>query len=370
MVESGVEVDKMELYSNNEYADMHLILGECRGNGRMAVRRYAARFPNRRLPNRATILGVDQRLRETGKFAPQVNLRGRRRGVRNQNNVDVILQEVNRRPNASLRQLVLQTGISKNTIHRILKDDGRHPYHIRKTQCLEAPDPAARLIFCRDMLQKVDDDNGFFSKILFTDESHFSRNGMFNIHNEHRWAVDNPHALQRVHHQRQFSLNLWAGILGDHLLGPVRIPNRFNGENYLEFLNNELQILLEALPLNVVNGMWYMQDGAPPHYARTVRDWLNQAYPDQWIGRGNDAPINWPARSPDLNPLDFFFWGTLKNKVYAVEIETEDQLWQRILEASIEIRNNQESFIRVRESFAKRINTCIENDGGLIEHLL
>ncbi|KAJ8962740.1 hypothetical protein NQ318_001138, partial [Aromia moschata] len=36
----------------------------------------------------------------------------------------------------------------------------------------------------------------------------------------------------------------------------------------------------------------------------------------RWIGRGNDAPISWPPRSPDLNPCDFFIWGDLKQKVY------------------------------------------------------
>jgi hypothetical protein len=25
----------------------------------------------------------------------------------------------------------------------------------------------------------------------------------------------------------------------------------------------------------------------------------------------------WPARSPDLNPCDFYMWGNLKHKVYS-----------------------------------------------------
>ena len=33
------------------------------------------------------------------------------------------------------------------------------------------------------------------------------------------------------------------------------------------------------------------------------------------IGRGFQNI--WPARSPDLTPLDFYFWGTLKSHVYA-----------------------------------------------------
>ncbi|EZA53536.1 hypothetical protein X777_07004, partial [Ooceraea biroi] len=45
-----------------------------------------------------------------------------------------------------------------------------------------------------------------------------------------------------------------------------------------------------------------------------ARNILNEPFPDRWIGRG--GRISWPARSPDLTPLDFFLWGHLKNEVY------------------------------------------------------
>jgi hypothetical protein len=50
--------------------------------------------------------------------------------------------------------------------------------------------------------------------------------------------------------------------------------------------------------------MWFMHGGAPPHFLRIVRQHLNQTFGEQWIGRGGS--VNWPARSPDLNPLDFW----------------------------------------------------------------
>jgi len=53
-----------------------------------------------------------------------------------------------------------------------------------------------------------------------------------------------------------------------------------------------------------------MQDGAPPHFSCFVTDVLNEIFPDTWIRRG--VPIPWPPRSPDLSPLDFFLWGTLR----------------------------------------------------------
>ncbi|KZC14193.1 hypothetical protein WN55_06624, partial [Dufourea novaeangliae] len=44
------------------------------------------------------------------------------------------------------------------------------------------------------------------------------------------------------------------------------------------------------------------------------------------------GPMLWPARSPDLTPLDFFVWGTLKDKVYKeVPITNAQHMQQRII---------------------------------------
>ena len=52
--------------------------------------------------------------------------------------------------------------------------------------------------------------------------------------------------------------------------------------------------------------MFFQHDGAPPHYIRHVRDYLNQSFSNRWLGRG--GPVAWPPRSPDLMPLDYYLW--------------------------------------------------------------
>jgi len=52
-------------------------------------------------------------------------------------------------------------------------------------------------------------------------------------------------------------------------------------------------------------------DGAPPHFHRHVREFLNQHLRQRWIGRGTDDDqmlLAWPPRSPDATPCDFFLW--------------------------------------------------------------
>ena len=56
------------------------------------------------------------------------------------------------------------------------------------------------------------------------------------------------------------------------------------------------------------------QDGAPPHWGLRVRRSIDMRFLGQWIGRG--GPIPWPARSPDVTPLDVFFWGYVKDLVF------------------------------------------------------
>lgn len=53
--------------------------------------------------------------------------------------------------------------------------------------------------------------------------------------------------------------------------------------------------------------LYFQQDGAPAHDAIIVRQYLNQIFPNRWIGNYDVTP--WPARSTDFTPLDNFLLG-------------------------------------------------------------
>jgi hypothetical protein len=79
-----------------------------------------------------------------------------------------------------------------------------------------------------------------------------------------------------------------------------------------------------------------MNDGAPPHFFQIVRQHLNQTFGEQWTG--SRSPVNWPARSPDLNPLDFWLWGQLKTLAYTAPINDLQVLQQQVENACQEIQ--------------------------------
>jgi len=52
-----------------------------------------------------------------------------------------------------------------------------------------------------------------------------------------------------------------------------------------------------------IDELLYMHDGAPPHFALSVRAWLDQKFPGRWLGRRGTQEGH--ARSADFTPCDF-----------------------------------------------------------------
>jgi len=188
----------------------------------------------------------------------------------------------------------------------------------------------------------------------------------------HIWSHVNPHAIREARHQTTFSINVWAGIFGDRLIGPVRLLERLTGTTYQEFLERLTQYILpdvlDEVPLQLRVGMWFMHDGAPPHFSSIARQYLNDQFPGKWIGR--NGPVEWPPRSPDLNPIDFYIWGHVKSEVYSTPVTNVDELWERTVATFGAIRNRPGQLERVRESMMRRLNGCVAANGQHFEHLM
>ena len=138
----------------------------------------------------------------------------------------------------------------------------------------------------------------------------------------------------------------------------------------LHMLNfwDQLPSLLEDVPLATRQRLIFQHDGAPPHYHHQVKQHLDQVYPDKWIGRG--GPRQWPARSPDLTPLDYYLWGHMKTLVYKKKSNTREELLQRIMEACQDIRDKPDVLRESASSILKRAQLCIEQGGNHFENLM
>lgn len=258
----------------------------------------------------------------------------------------------------------------KSVVWQVLKSNNLYPYKFERAQELLPADPRARRTFCRWVLRKHRADPEFVKRILFTDESTFPRTWRHNAQNMRHWGNENPHNKVISSIQRRFSLNLWAGIVGNQFIGPTILPNRLRGASYLNFLQEELPELLEDVPLETRGSIWFMQDGAPPHTTLAVQNYLNEEFQGRVISTGRLIRINYPPRSPDLNPLDFYYWGTLKGKVYNTPrpFRNLHRLGENVFaaaeEIAIDVQNNLET---MRANFIQRLERCLENNGGYVE---
>ncbi|GFW79695.1 transposable element Tc3 transposase [Trichonephila clavipes] len=144
----------------------------------------------------------------------------------------------------------------------------------------------------------------FHNLILFSDEAHFWLNGYVNKQNCRIWSEANPQVyVETPLHPEKLTVwcALWAGVI----IGPYFFKND-EGHNEL----------------------WFHQDGATCHTARATIDLLKNTFGDRLISRF--GPVNWPPRSCDLTPIDYFLWGYVKSLVYANKPQTLDHLEDNI----------------------------------------
>ncbi|GFW12285.1 putative transposable element [Trichonephila clavipes] len=77
-----------------------------------------------------------------------------------------------------------------------------------------------------------------------------------------------------------------------------------------------------------IQELWFQQDGATCHTARATIDLLKDTFGDRLILRF--GLVNWPPRSCDLTPLDYFLWGYVKLLVNADKPQMLDHLEDKI----------------------------------------
>lgn len=351
-------------FTNEEAYDMLACYFQSFENAVLASREYAMRYPHRVHHSRMVFQRLARRLRQQGRVQPVSSLR-RPRHARTEDTITNVLAYVHAECHISIREIVRDLGVSYGTIQRILADKKLHPYHVVLHQALSEADFDNRLNYCYWLKNMIRDIPQFLSQILWTDEASFTNTGRVNLHNMHYWSETNPHWMREVDNQHRWTVNVWCGIVNGMIVGPHIFEGSLTGEMYVNFLRFDLPGLLENVPLLVRRNLWLQHDGCPAHYSLVVRNFLNEYFPDRWIGRGSLFP--WPARSPDLTCLDFYLWGRVKDIVYKVQPTTRADM-------IIRIRNALNSLPRAEVEAAvistrRRVHRCILNDGKQFEHL-
>lgn len=315
-----------------------------------------------RTVKRDTVADIIQKFEDTGS-TEDIKRSGRRSSICTDKNKCVVKNAFTQSPTKSTRRASQELGISRRSIQRMLYQLEMKPYHPHLVQALNDDDPDRRVEFCTTLLNRLNDDTSFLDKICWTDEACFKINGHVNRHNSIYWASENPH-IEIQHDVNVPGLTVWAGVCSNGLIGPFFFEGSVTGHNYTQMLQNEYLPAMNNLV--DINETWLQQDGAPPHYSLEARNWLDMNFTHRWIGRR--GKIEYPPRSPDLTPPDFFLWGVLKNRVYGNRPNSLQELRRYISDACSEI--TPELCRKVCRSVQKRAEKCLDVNGHHFEYLL
>lgn len=127
--------------------------------------------------------------------------------------------------------------------------------------------------------------------------------------------------VDTVRNQNKFSVNVWAGTYNDRVIGPYFIDGTQNAESYARFIEEDLRNLLldSGVTEEEINRMWFMQDGHPAHTSHIGLESVRQFFGERIIS--SRTQFEWPPRSPDLTPCDFFLWGYVKEVMSLARIK-------------------------------------------------
>lgn len=313
---------------------------------------------------KSTVSKTVTRFRDTGSVRDRPKIGRPKAATNDEKSLEVCLSVVENKHN-SVRKIAQQVGICKSSVHNVLVENEFHPYKIKFVQELIEDDFDRRLEFCEEIMRRCDLNALFPFWICFSDEATFQISGKVNRHNMRYWADENPHWMRDSHTQYQQKVNVWAGILCNQIVGPFFIEGDLNAQKYIDLLNNHIIPAIRNIVGIAFDHVWFQQDGAPCHFGLNVRALLNNIFPHKWIGRR--GAIEWPPRSPDLAPLDTFYWGFLKNRVYETKPANIEELKQRIIQCSNTI--TRETLQKVTDNFYARLGHCQVAGGHQFEHL-
>ena len=176
--------------------------------------------------------------------------------------------------------------------------------------------------------EKMDKDPHWISNVWFTDEAHFHLNGAVNNWNNRFWGderpdLTEPKCLKGPKVTAFCALNKQHGVLGPYWFCDDQGKTvTVNTERYIAVVDRFIDDLRSKLSSRSFQRAIFMQDGASPHTSNDTLKFLKKKFKKRQISL--ETEFEWAPHSPDLNPLDFFFWGAAKSEIYKIRSKSLD----------------------------------------------
>lgn len=255
--------------------------------------------------------------RESGSVANKVRLPKSRKTTQNDDRMMVLLSK--RDPFKTSTHILneiqprLQREICSRTVRNRLTEAGLRGCIARKKPLVSKKNLSKRLQFAKEHAAKP---LSFWQNILWSDETKinmFGSDGKVYVRRPPNKQNDPRYTLKTVKHGGG-NIMVW-GAFSWHGVGPIhRIVGRMDQHVYKGIIEN---VMIPYCSSSMPATYTFQQDNDPKHTSRLVKNYLLES---------NVAVLDWPAQSPDLNPIENL-WGYVKRELKSHRCSSADQLY-------------------------------------------
>lgn len=139
-------------------------------------------------------------------------------------------------PHLPSGQIAREVGVSQPSVLKVLKEAGYIPQKIRSGQILLTRDPHRRLQMCNEFIRRFRVNPTFKRRILWTDKYTFFVDGKRNVQDMRTWSCENPYIQVQTHSQYQQKVNVWCGIIDEHIIGLFFINGNLTSVKYQQLI--------------------------------------------------------------------------------------------------------------------------------------
>ncbi|KAK3895452.1 hypothetical protein Pcinc_000794 [Petrolisthes cinctipes] len=252
----------------------------------------------------------------------------------------------------------LQLECSSRTIVRRLRESGLLARIIATKPVLAGRNNEDRIAFTR---QYIDLPIEFWQRVIFCDEKVFSSEGL------------RPQSVWRRINTRYKEENIVPSSRSDRITGGVWGWIAWSGVGEIVEINGcltsaEYVNILEDVFLPSVRAVfaeeealhvYLAQDNSPIHSGRVVSDWF-ASHPEVTL-------LDWPSRSPDLNPIEYV-WAQMSKDWLGCNGRNRKELFDYVRELWEKLRLQPNLLQNLVQLMPHRLRDVILADGGYTKY--
>ena len=289
--------------------------------------------------------------------------RGRPRTVRTKQFIRKIKKNLLKdKKKKSARQLAIENNCHRKTVALVIHNDLALKTYKRITcQALTDQQKLKRKQFAGWVRRQTD--LNFFEKIMFSDEKIFDGDGQLNPKNDVLYAESREHANNTggFFEKEKFPLKVmvWCGMTFNGVTRVVVLPEKTSFDSNF-YVNKVLPVIKEDGIQLIGDDFLFQHDGATSHTSKFTKNSFQEAGITMLRNNG------WPPNSPDLSPMDYFFWNEVASNMHKRKFTSRADLVKYIKKtiSEIPVEMIQESF----KNFKPRCLAVEKANGGIIKN--